>query len=166
MASTQTWSEFNGPSAATETGSRTDGNWKSLDDSVATLYSADPVTAGNDSMPKYQAIKFGGTWNMLSSLTYKVSTTAPGTGVTIVGSVVTSGTTPVATATGDTTTNMTSGIAANFNSSSTPYGTGSSTTSAGGTMYANVFRTQMQTTSGAAPGDITPVTITATWTES
>lgn len=165
MASTQTWSEYNGTSAGTETGSRGEANWKNIDDST-TAYTANPITAGNNSYAKYQALKFAGTWNSLSALTYKVSTTAPATGCTVVGSVPTSGTTPATTATGDSTTNMTSGVSANFVSSSTPYGTGTSSTTAGGTMYANPFRTQLQTTGSAGSGDITSVTITASWTES
>ena len=165
MASTQTWSEFNGTNAATETTSRTEANWKSVDDST-TAYGSAPITAGNNSFTKYQALKFAGTWNSLSALTYKVSTTAPATGVTVVGSVVTSGTTPSASASGDSTTNMTTGISANFVSSSTPYGTGTASSTASGTMYANPFRTQLQTTGSAAAGDIPSVTITASWTES
>lgn len=164
MASTQTWSEFNGASAATETTSRSEDNWKNIDDST-TAYSSSPVTAGANSFSKYQALKFAGTWNSLSALTYKVSSATPSTGVSIVASVVTSGTTPSTTATGDSAAS-TSGTSANFNSSSTPYGAGTSSTTAGGTMYANAYRTQMQTTSGAGPGDIPTVTITATWTES
>lgn len=164
MASTQTWSEFNGASAATETTSRAECNWKNIDDST-TAYSASPVSAGSDSFTKYQAVKFAGTWNSLSALTYKVSSNAPATGVSIVASVVTAGTTPSASASGDSAAS-TSGTSANFNNSTTPYGTGTSSTTAGGTMYANAYRTQMQTTSGAGPGDIPTVTITASWTES
>lgn len=166
MASTQTWSEFNGASAATETTSRTEDNWKNIDDST-TAYSASPVPANANSFTKYQALKFGvGTgWNSLSALTYKVSSNAPATGVSIVASVVTAGTTPAITASGDAAAS-TSGTAANFNTSATPYGTGTSSTTAGTIMYANAYRTQMQTTSGAGPGDIPTVTITATWTES
>lgn len=164
MASTQTWSEFNGASAGTETGSRAEANWKNIDDST-TAYTASPVTAGSNSFTKYQAVKFAGTWNSLSALTYKVSTAAPATGVSIVASVVTSGTTPSTTASGDGAAS-TSGTSANFNSSSTPYGAGTSSSTASGTMYANAYRTQMQTTGSAGPGDITSVTITAGWTES
>lgn len=165
MASTQTWSEFNGASAATESTNRADNNWKNIDDSTTTAYSASPITAGLNSFTKYQAVKFGGTWNSLSALTYKVSSASPATGVSVVASVVTAGTTPSATASGDSAAS-TSGTSANFNSSSTPYGTGSSSTSAGGTMYAQAYRTQLQTTGSAGPGDIPSVTITATWTES
>lgn len=164
MASTQTWSEFNGASAGTETGSRGEANWKNIDDST-TAYTASPVTAGANSFTKYQALKFAGTWNSLSALTYKVSSNAPSTGVSIVASVVTAGATPSTSASGDAAAS-TSGTSANFNSSSTPYGAGTASTTAGGTMYANAYRTQMQTTGSAGPGDIPSVTITATWTES
>lgn len=164
MASTQTWSEFNGASAGTETGSRGEANWKNIDDST-TAYSASPITAGSNSFSKYQAVKFAGTWNSLSALTYKVSSNAPATGVSIVASVVTAGTTPSTTATGDAAAS-TSGTAANFNSASTPFGAGTSSTTAGGTMYANAYRTQLQSTGSAGPGDIPTVTITASWTES
>lgn len=164
MASTQTWSEFNGASAATETTSRSEANWKNIDDST-TAYTSSPVTAGNNSFTKYQCIKFAGTWNSLSALTYKVSSNAPATGVSIVAAVVTSGTTPSTSASGDPAAS-TSGTSANFTNGSTPYAAGTSSTTAGGTIFANVYRTQMQTTGSAAPGDIPTVTITAQWTES
>lgn len=163
MASTQTWAEFNG-AGPTETGARAEGNWKAIDDST-TGYASSPVTAGANSMAKIQALKFAGTWNTLSALTYKVSSAAPATGVSVVASVLTSYTQPSATATGDSAAS-TSGTAANFDSSTTPFGAGTSSSSAGGTMYANAYRTQMQTTISAGPGDIPTVTITAAWTES
>jgi hypothetical protein len=164
MASTQTWSEFNGTSAATETGSRAESNWKNIDDS-STVYSSAPITAGLNSFTKYQAVKFAGTWNSLSALTFKVSSSTPATGISIVASVVTSGTTPSTTASGDSAAS-TSGTSANFSSSTTPYTAGASSTTAGGTMYSNAYRTQLQSTSSAGPGDTPSVTITATWTES
>lgn len=168
MASTQTWSEFNGASAATETTSRSEANWKRVDDST-TAYTSSPINSTNNenSMTKYQALKFAGTWNSLSALTYKIDNNAPATGLSIVGAVVTSGTTPATTASGDSAMSTT-GLSANFNSSTTPYGAGTSSSTASGTMYANALRTQLQTTSSYAggPGDITTRTITATWTES
>jgi hypothetical protein len=168
MASTQTWSEYNGASAGTETTSRAEANWKRIDDST-TAYTSSPINSSNNenSMTKYQAIKFAGTWNSLSALTYKIDNNAPATGLSIVGSVVTSGTTPSTASSGDAALSTT-GVSANFNSSSTPYGAGTSSTTASGTMYANALRTQLQTTSSYAggPGDITSRTITATWTES
>jgi hypothetical protein len=112
-------------------------------------------------------IKFAGNWNSLSALTYKIDNNAPATGLSIVGSVVTSGTTPATTASGDSAMS-TSGLTANFTSSSFGYAAGTSTSSASGTMYTNALRTQLQTTSSYAggPGDITSRTITASWTES
>jgi hypothetical protein len=166
MASSQTWSEYNGGSGGTETTSRSEMNLKNIDDST-TAYSAAGgiIAAGNNSFTKYQAVKFGGTWDSLSAATYKISSNAPGTGLSIVGAVVTSYTTPATTASGDSAMS-TSGASANFNSSSTPFGTGTSSTTAGGTMYANALRLQLQTTSAAAPGDTTQETITFSWTES
>ena len=168
MASTQTWSEGNGASAGTETTSRSEANWKNVDDST-TAYSSSPITAGNNSFTKYQAIKFAGTWNSISSLTYKVSTASPATNCSVVAAVVTSGTTPSTTASGDSPAS-TSGTSANLTTTTLGYAAGSSSSTAGGTIYGNAYRTQLQTTSSAAPGDLSvngsSVTITATWTES
>jgi hypothetical protein len=168
MASTQTWSEFNGTNAATETTNRTEANWKRVDDST-TAYTASPINASNNenSMTKYQAIKFAGTWSSLSALTYKIDNNAPAAGLSIVGAVVTAGATPTTTASGDPALSTT-GVAANFVSSVTPYGAGTTSTTASGTMFANPLRTQLQTTSSYAggPGDIASRTITASWTES
>lgn len=167
MASTQSWTEYNGASAATATASRAEANWKRADDST-TAYTSSPINSSNNenSMTKYQALVFAGTWSSLSALTYKIDNNAPATGLSIVGSVVTSGTTPATTASGDSALSTT-GVSANFNNSTTPYGTGTSSSTASGTMYANALRTQLQTTSSYAggPGDIVSRTITASWTE-
>lgn len=163
MASTQTWSEYNGV-GQTETASRTEMNWKNIDDST-TAYSSSVITAGNNSFTKYQALKYGGTWNSLSALTYKVDNNAPATGLSIVGTVVTAYTTPATAASGDAAFSTT-GVAANFNSATTPFGVGTASTTAGGTMYANAMRTQLQTTTAAGPGDTASRTFTASWTES
>ena len=168
MASTQTWSEFNGAGAATETTNRAEANWKRVDDST-TPYSSSPINSTNNenSMTKYQALKFAGTWASLSAFTYKIDNNAPATGLSIRGAVVTSGTTPSTTASGDPAMSTT-GLSANFVSSGTPYGAGTSSSTASGTMFVNPLRTQLQTTSSYAggPGDIATRTITATWTES
>ena len=158
MASTQTWSEFNG-SGGTETGNRAEMNWKNIDDST-TPYSAQPVTAGNNSYGKIQALKFAGSWNSLSALTYKIGNNAPATGISIVGSVLNSYSQPSTAATGDSAMS-TSGLAASFNNGSTPFGAGTTSVTGGGTVYAQALRTQLQTTSAAAPGDIGQRTITA-----
>ena len=162
MASTQTWSEGNGTNANTETTSRAEMNWKNIDDST-TAYSSSPISAGNNSFSKYQAVKFAGTYNQLSSFTYKVDNNSPATGISIVGAVVTSGTTPSTTATGDGAMS-TSGASANFTTTTLGYAAGAATTTSN-PVYANALRTQLQTTSSAAPGDIATRTFTASWTE-
>lgn len=168
MASTQTISEGNGASAATETASRTENNWKRIDDST-TAYTASPINSSNNenSMTKYQMLKFAGTWNSLSALTIKIDNNAPATGLSIVGSVVTAGTTPATTASGDSALSTT-GLSANFTSSSFGYAAGTSSSAASGTMYTNALRSQLQTTSSYAggPGDIVSRILTWTWTES
>ena len=62
----------------------------------------------------------------------------------------------------------TTGLAANFVTSTSPFGAGTTSTTASGTMYANPLRTQLQTLSSYAggPGNIVSRTITASWTES
>lgn len=168
MASTQTISEGNGATAATETGSRAESNWKRVDDST-TAYTASPINSSNNenSMTKYQMLKFAGTWNSLSALTIKIDNNAPATGLSIVGAVVTAGTTPATTASGDGAMS-TSGAAANFTSSSFGYAAGTASSTASGTMYTNAVRSQLQTTSSYAggPGDIVSRTFTWSWTES
>lgn len=168
MASTQTWSEGNGSGAGTETTSRSEANWKRIDDST-TAYTSSPINSTNNenSMTKYQAVKFAGTWNSISAVTYKIDNNAPATGLSIVGAVVTSGTTPATTASGDSAMS-TSGASANLTTTTLGYAAGASSSTASGTIYANALRTQLQTTSSYAggPGDITSRTITATWTES
>ena len=173
MASTYSWTEYNGSGAANATTTRGEANWKNIDDST-TAYTSYPITAGSNSYTKYQAIVFAGTWNTLSALSYRVSTNAPldsasaSSKLTVVASVVTSGTTPSASTSNDLAAATSAGIStANFSNSSTPYTAGTTSTSAGGgTMYANAYRTQLQTVGTAAAGDIASVTITASWTES
>jgi hypothetical protein len=165
MASTQTWSEGNGASAGTETTSRAEANWKNVDDST-TAYSSSPITAGNNSFTKYQAIKFGGTYNLLSSLSYFGSSATPATGLTVKAAVVTAGVTPTTTASGDSNIATAAGtLTANFTATTLGYAAGTAT-SAANPVYGNALRTQLQTTGSAAPGDIPTVTITAQWTES
>ncbi len=168
MASTQTISEGNGSAAGTETTSRTECNFKRIDDST-TAYTSSPINSSNNenSMTKYQMLKFAGTWNSLSALTGKIDNNAPATGLSIVGSIVTSGTTPATTASGDSAMSTT-GAAVNFTSSSFGYAAGTSSSTASGTMYTNAIRLQLQTTSSYAggPGDIVSRTITWSWTES
>jgi selenophosphate synthase len=162
MASSVTFTEYNG-AGATATASRSEMNLKAIDDST-TAYGSSPIVAGNNSMTKYQAAVHTGTYDSLSAAGYKISANNPESGYSIVGSVVTSFTTPATTASGDSAMS-TSGISANFNNSTTPFGTGTSTYTTGGTIYVNALRLQAQTLSSCAPGDTTQETITYYWTE-
>jgi hypothetical protein len=180
MASTQSWQEWNAPGGTyTATASRTDANWKSIDDST-TAYSSAPVTipasGSNYSYAKHQGIVFAGTWNSLSSLTYKVSATTVGTGTSIVAAVLsalptqgTAGAPNSNASTGDSAASTT-GTSANFtgatNTTTAIYAAGTATASGGGTNYAQVYRTQLVVGSTAAPGDTSSINIIATWTES
>lgn len=166
MASTQTFSEGNGANAATETTSRSEMNWKNIDDST-TAYSSSVITAGNNSFSKAQAIVFAGTWNSLSALTVKVDNNAPATGLSIVGVVRSASFTPATASTGDSAMS-TSGATVNFTGTTWAgaFAAGTASSTAGGTLYTQPLRTQLQTTSSAAPGDIASRTFTWTWTES
>jgi hypothetical protein len=173
VASTQTWSEFNGGSL-TETASRAECNWKNVDDST-TAYTASVITAGNNSFSKQQCVVFAGTFNSLSALTYKVSTNAPldnasasgklGVNAKVINSSYVQGT---ASSTGDASAS-TSGTSANFGTTQNTSGFATGTTTAptpNTTTYTNAYRTQLATSATAGPGDIATVTITASWTES
>lgn len=172
MASTQTISEFNGTNAATETTSRTEANWKRVDDST-TAYTTSPINSSNNenSMTKYQAGKFAGTWNSISAVTIKIDNNAPATGISITGSVINAaaGTTPSTVSSGDSAFSTT-GASVNLANSTTPYVTpGSSSSTASGTMYTQAWRSQLLTTSSYAggPGDLASSrTFTLSWTES
>ena len=168
MASTQTWTEGNGSAAGTVTTSRAECNWKNIDDSTS-AYSSYPInsTANANSFSKYQSLYFAGTWNSISAVTYKIDNNAPATGLSIVGAVVTSGTTPSTSATGDSALS-TSGLSANLTTTAMGYATGASSSTASGNINVNALRTQLQTTSSYAggPGDIATRTITCSWTES
>lgn len=119
------------------------------------------ITAGNNSFAKYQAIKYGGTYNQLSGGTVKVSSNAPATGLSLVGTVTNTFATPSATATGDGAFSTT-GAAYNFGS--TP-ATASSASTTANPAYSGYVRSQLQTTTAAAPGDTPVITFTYQWTE-
>lgn len=183
MASTQTWSEGNGSNAGTETTSRAESNWKNIDDST-TAYSSSPITAGSNSYHKVQAVKFGGTFNTLSSLSFYANTAQPADSASstantrVKASVLTSttGATPATAAiagaynnsTGDIPTSAGS-LTANFVATGTwasAFAAGTATLTSSTAGYSQPLRTQLLTGASAAPGDISSVTITASWTES
>ena len=203
MASTQTWSEFNfgaGPNVVETTG-QTNANWMVTDiaDTTGSAYTnianvvPIPSTGTNYSMTKYQSLKFAGTWNSLSSLTYALNTNvALPTGVTVTGSVNTAYTQPSTASSGDSSwgggstktvqfagSGFTAASVATVNAAAATaagpfFATPTSTSSAGGTLYAQCFRTQLGIASAYAggPGNLNSAgtaitaTMTASWIES
>lgn len=165
MASTQTFSEGNGANAGTETASRSEMNWKNIDDST-TAYSSSLVSAGNNSYSKAQAIVFAGTWNSLSALTVVIDSISWATGLTITGSIRSASFTPGTGAVDSALTLTPSSINFTGTTWAGAFAAGSSSSTAGGTLYTQPLRTQLQTTSSAGPGDIATRTFTWSWTES
>lgn len=171
MASSQSWSEYNGSGGTTQTASVTNVNWMNSDtpDTTGTIYQAHPIgPPAANSFDKVQSLVFGGTWHSLSALTYSID--AQPTNLSYVGAVISTAATASTTATGDSALAVTGvgTLAGTFGTSSTPFSTaGGSTTTAGGTMFSTALRTQLQIAGGyTTPGDTASRTITATWTES
>ena len=107
MAATAQFIEDNGASISTAFGglrgtTRTTGvsnmNWKNTDD-TATVYSSSPITAGNNSYEKFQAVVFTGSYNQISNGKWQHVSGTLGAGLTIKGIVSGSGiyTTPSTT---------------------------------------------------------------------
>jgi hypothetical protein len=165
MASTATFSEYNG-SGPTETGSRSEFNFKDIDDSTST-YSSYPITIGQNSYWKIISGKWTGTFTQLILPTYKISSNAPNTGVSIVGAVKTAYSQPARTATGDgamsTTGLVTLFVGSTNGFSATGYDTWYSGDSS--TVYANPLRIQEQTIGTAATGTTSSTTLTLAWNE-
>lgn len=169
MAATFEFQEDNGaatgspPRGTTSTGTRTEANWKNVDDST-TAYSASPVSAGNNSYEKFQYGRFTGSFNLISNGLWAHTAGAFGSGITIKGTVTSTYTTPGTTANAALTTDMTaatsigSGLAVLFSTTGPYAASPTSTLAAAG--YSQYLVHQMQTTSAAAAGD----TATGTWT--
>ena len=177
MAATFDWQEDNGTATGspakgtTRTTGRTDSNWKNLDDS-GTVYTANPIVAGNNSYQKPMFGKFSGTFNQILSGLFAHTAGAMGTGLTIKGihAVTSDGTrwlytTPATTADANldvdhtATTAIGSGIAIWFGATG-PEATGKAASMTTNPCYTTFLAHQLQTTGSAAAGD----TATATWT--
>lgn len=143
-------------------------NWKNIDD-VASAYSSNPVTAGNNSYTKYQFGKFTGTFNQISAGLWAHTAGTLGTGLTLKGVVTSTYATPSTTANAALTENMTSAIAIGSGQAVSFHTTGpegaspTSTLAAAG--YTQYLPTQMQTTGSAAAGDSATVTLTLQYNE-
>ncbi len=152
----------------TTTGARTECNWKNIDDST-TAYSSSPITAGNNSYTKYQYGHFSGTYNQISAGLWAHTAGAFGTGLTLKGIVTSTYATPTTTANASLTVDMTSAIAIGsgqtvlFNTAPSASAPTSSITS--NPAYTQYLASQLQTTTSAAAGDTTSVTLTLQYNE-
>lgn len=175
MASLFSFGEDNGTATGnpnkgtTRTFNRTESNWKNIDDST-TAYSTVPIQAGGNSYTKYQFGGISGTFNQLSNGKFGHTSGTFGAGLTLVGSGTSGYATPA------TGTFAGSGITAasaltaafipiNF-ATGGPEGPGQSSLSSVNTGYSNYFVTQLQTTTGASPGDTATVELTFQYDES
>ena len=160
---------------STETGA-TDVNWSNNGDPT-TVYSSNPITAGNNSFEIWLFGHFSGTYNQILSGLFAHTLTAFGTGLTLKGTPACTGdgdrllyTTPSTTANANLTTDMTtaiaitSGVAVCFGATG-PYATGKASSTTSNPAFTNYLTMQLQTTGSAAAGDTATVTITLRYQE-
>ena len=144
-------------------------NWKNVDD-VASVYSAYPITAGNNSFSKYQFGKFTGAFNRIITGKWSAHTAgALGTGLTLKGTVSSTYATPATGVNAALTTDFTAivAVAAGLDVLFSTVGPeGASPTAelneAGFTQY---LITQLQVSVAAAAGDTAVVTSTLSYYE-
>lgn len=160
---------------AADTHFATDVNWKSVDDCTAnsgTAYSAAPIVAGQNSFTKYQYGHFTGSFNQILNCKWSAHTAPAGalaTGLTLAGVVSSTYATPSQTTNASLTTDFTtavaigSGSSVSFSTSGPEGASPTSTLSAAG--YSQYLATQLQTTSGAAAGDMASITSTLQYDE-
>lgn len=171
MAATTAWYEDNG----TQTGSPLKGttratasqvDWKSVDD-IATARASATIFAGNNSMPKYQSVRFTGTFNQISAGKFAHTAGTLGTGLTLVDKITSTYATPSTAALSGSTditavTAIASGQTVLFN---TEPQTASPTATLVVAGYTQFIVTQLQTTGSAVSGDIGNQTLTFQWNE-
>ena len=142
-------------------------DWKSVDD-IATGRASATIIAGEVSFPKYQFVKFTGTFNQISAGKFAHTAGTLGTGLTLVDKITSTYATPARVAlTGSTditaVTPIASGQSVNFHTTGPEGASPTSTLSAAG--YSQYLVTQLQTATNAAAGDIGNQTLTFQWNE-
>lgn len=184
MAATFHWNEDNGAATGSpahgttrsgfgsDTHYATDVNWKNADDCTAnggTPYSSAPIYFGNNSYSKYQYGKFTGSFATVSTGLFAHTSGSFGAGLTLKGTVSSTYATPATSANAALTTNMTtpislgSGLTVLFSTTGPEAAGASSSISAPG--YSQYLATQLQTTTSAAPGDTTTVSMQLSYFE-
>lgn len=173
MAATFEYNEDNGAATGspakgtTRTTAVTQVNWKNTDD-VATAYGSSPITAGNNSYPKYQFGKFTGVFNQVSAGLWAHTAGTLAAGTSLFGKVSSTYATPT-TAAISGATDMTSPIAigsgaAVLFSTVGPEGA-SPTSSLAAAGFSQYLISQLQTTGAAAAGDTNSLTLTLQYNE-
>lgn len=175
MAATFEFDEANGV-GETVTHGRAESNWKNIDDST-TAYSSNPITRGNNSFDKWLSGHFSGTFNQISAGLFAHTAGAMGAGLTIKGQpAMTVDADRLAYATPSTTANASltfdqtsviaigSGRAVWFGATS-PSAAGKAATMTTNPCYTNYLTHQLQTTTGASPGDTATATLTLRYNE-
>ena len=159
------------PKGTTRTAARTDCNWKNIDDST-TAYTSSPVTAGNNSFEKWQFGHFSNTYNQILAGLFAHTAGDLGTGLTLKGKVAPTGgyTAPSTGVNANLTVDMTaaisigSGQAVQFGATG-PEASGKAASTTQNPAYTEWLVTQLQTTTGANPGDTATVTLTLEYQE-
>lgn len=178
MAATFAWGEDNGTQTGsplkgtTRNTSRTERNYKNIDDST-TAYSSSPITAGNNSFSKYQFGIFSGTYNQVLNGKWSAHTSPAGalaTGLTLKGTVSSTYATPSTTANAALTTDFTTAVAIASGLTvlfavTGPEAAGAASTLSSGGGYTQYLVSQLQTTVSASAGDMATVTETLQYDE-
>lgn len=173
MVATFGYSEDNGVQTGaplkgtTRTAAVVQSNWKAVDD-VATAYGSSPITAGNNSMSKYQFGAFTGTFNQISAGLWAHTAGICGTGVTLFGAVTTTYATPAVVANAaladkSAVTAIASGAAVLFSTVGPEGASPTATLAAAG--FTQYLVSQLRTTVSAAQGDTAVLTTTLQYNE-
>jgi hypothetical protein len=167
MAAHFIWYEDNG-AGPTSTSGVSNVNWKNVDD-TGTVYTASPITAGNNSYEKWQYGRFQGPFNQVLNGKWSHTAGVFGANLTLKGAP--SGASQLTYATPSTTTNaslsvdmtavtaIASGTAVYFGATG-PNTAGKATSSTANPSFTNYLTTQLQTTASASAGDTISATIT------
>lgn len=175
MSATFLWYEDNGAATGspakgtTRTGTRTDVNWKNIDDST-TAYSAAPITAGSNSYEKWQSGNFSGTFNQILAGLWAHTAGTLGANISLFGVVGTAYTTPATAANSNLTVNMTSAISIGSGQTvqfgaTGPEASGKGATTTTNPSYTQYLTSQLQSTSSAAAGDTGTATLSLQYSE-
>lgn len=156
----------NPASGTTRVGNIANMDWKNIDDAT-TAYSAQPITAGNNSFERFIFGGFSGTYNQILGGLWQHASGVLGAGLTV--KCVVSGTGQGSYTTPSTTTNVnltrdltqtglvSTGLTVFFGASG-PAESGKNASTTSNPAYSQYLITQLQTTVAASPGDTTNTT--------